>query len=155
MWTDPLHVRPWRRKAVPSEISVIFFIYIFPTVKSALLLLFYIFTCCWLDPSLGSGPSILQAGPCFKNRSRMVYLPTGTSDLLLVLEYHNKSVWPPTSRTCAFLLCILVLSGELITIVLAKLNKLPVSIKTSPPLTSNVIEINKPPPPGGLIEDFR
>ena len=30
--------------------------YIFPTVKSALLLLFYFFTYCWLDPLLRSGP---------------------------------------------------------------------------------------------------
>ena len=39
----------------------------FPTVKSALLLLFYIFIYCWLDPLLGSGSSFLLAGPCFKN----------------------------------------------------------------------------------------
>ena len=42
-------------------------LYLFPTVKSALLLLFYIFTYCWLDPLLGSGHSFLWAGPCFKN----------------------------------------------------------------------------------------
>ena len=34
-------------------------IYTFPTVKPALPLLFYIFTCCWLDSLLGSGPSFL------------------------------------------------------------------------------------------------
>ena len=34
--------------------------YIFPTVKSALPFLSYIFTYCWLDPLLGFGP-------CFKN----------------------------------------------------------------------------------------
>ena len=33
-----------------------------------MLLLSYIFTYCWLDPSLGSGPSFLQAaGRCLKN----------------------------------------------------------------------------------------
>ena len=86
--------------------------------------------------------------------SRMVYLPTGTSDSLLVLEDHNKSVWPPTY------LCFSTLYSSSFertdTIVVAKLNKLPVSIKTLAS-TSNVIEINKPPPhsPGGLIEDLR
>ena len=34
-------------------------IYIFPTVKSTLLLLFYIFNYCWLDLFLGSGASFL------------------------------------------------------------------------------------------------
>ena len=34
-------------------------IYIFPTVKSAMPLLFNIFTYCCLDPSLGFGPSFL------------------------------------------------------------------------------------------------
>ena len=34
------------------------YIYIFPTVKSSLLFLFYIFTYCWLDP-IGSSPSFL------------------------------------------------------------------------------------------------
>ena len=38
-----LYVRPRRRKAVPSEILVKIYRYIFPTVKSALLLLFYVF----------------------------------------------------------------------------------------------------------------
>ena len=34
-------------------------LYLFPTVKSALLLLFNIFTYCLLDPLIGSGPSFL------------------------------------------------------------------------------------------------
>ena len=42
--TQPLLcVRPWRRKTVPSEILVKVYRYIFSTVKSALLLLFYVF----------------------------------------------------------------------------------------------------------------
>ena len=45
-----------RRKAVPSEILVK---NITPTVKSALLFLFSVFTYCWLDPLLGSCPSFL------------------------------------------------------------------------------------------------
>ena len=47
--------------------KIYIYIYIFPTVKSTLLLLFYIFTYCWLNPLLVSGPSFLSAGPCFKN----------------------------------------------------------------------------------------
>ena len=57
IWRSSLYVRPWGRKAVPSKILVK--IYIFPTVKSALLLLFYIFNYCWLDLLLGSGASLL------------------------------------------------------------------------------------------------
>ena len=59
--TLSLYVRPWRKKAVPSE-RYIFFgnkEYIFPTVKSAMLLLFDISTYSWVDPLLGSSSSFL------------------------------------------------------------------------------------------------
>ena len=54
-WTLSLYVRPWRRKAVPSEILVTKKKKdIFPTVKSTLLILFNISTYSWVDPLLWS-----------------------------------------------------------------------------------------------------
>ena len=40
------------------------------------------------------------------------------------------------------------------TIIFAKLDKHPLSMKHLPPPSSNVLEINKPPPRGALIEDL-
>ena len=40
------------------------------------------------------------------------------------------------------------------TIIFAKLDKHPLSMKHLPPPSSNVLEINKPPPPGGLNRGF-
>ena len=60
-----ISVRPWRRKAVPSEIlGKILYI---PDCKISFAFLSYIFTHCWFDPLLGSGPSFLLAVPCLKN----------------------------------------------------------------------------------------
>ena len=83
----------------------------------------------------------------------MVYSLTGSSDL-----FWSSNAWPSPSCTWAFLLCILILYGELIP--LSLLNWIsplpsqirPVSIK--PP--SNDFEINKPGVGGGgFIEDWR
>ena len=58
IWRSSLYVRPCGRKAVPSKILVKICVYI-PDCKISLLLLFYIFTYCWLDLLFGSGTSFL------------------------------------------------------------------------------------------------
>ena len=72
---------PIFRKARPSEVLVKLFI--FPTVKSALLLLCYIFTYFWLDPLLGSGPSF------FVGWSLLQKLNVFLKQLFLVVGFWN------------------------------------------------------------------
>ena len=68
----------------------------------------------------------LHVGLCV-DWSRMVYSPTGSSDLFLILGCMIR--WPPTSCTWAFPLCIPVLYGLLIPSSFFKLNKTALSNK--------------------------
>ena len=82
--TLSLYVRPWRRKAVPSEILVTKKKKdIFPTVKSTLLILFNISTYSWVDPLLGcSFFFFCNVGLCFQNWNYKEQTPTEGGELV-------------------------------------------------------------------------